>query len=352
MAIEKSKLRLDGRHDLDTVLPLATPYSIYLDPASACNFKCSFCPTGHQDLVKGFYKRSVMSLSMFEKIISQISMFSDPLKVLRMNKIGEPTLNFCLPEMIKLARDSKCVEWIDFATNGSRFNGGNIERFLRSGINRINISLEGLNTEAYLKNAKIKLDFDLFVQNLRELYFEREKMRNSLEIVPEILIKIPQQLLENADQEREFKSLFSPIADIIFVENLADIWPDFDVNSRSGKSKLVNIGQYKKPLEDRKVCSVITYSMVVNSDGTVSACCSDWSQSLVIGNIEKTPLTKIWHNKAHLSLIRQHLCGKKEEMPTCSSCGHVREAQVDNIDPVADQISRAFEKKFPNYRSS
>ena len=268
-----------------------------------------------------------------------------------MNKIGEPTLNPRLPEMIKLARDSERIEWIDFATNGSRFNSDNLERFVRSGVNRINISLEGLNTEAYLKNAKIKLDFDLFVQNLRELYFEREKMRNSLKIVPEILVKIPQQLLESADQEREFKSLFNPIADIIFVENLADIWPDFDVNNRSGKSKLANIGQYKKPLEDRKVCSVITYSMVVNSDGTVSACCSDWSQSLVIGDAKKTPLTEIWYNKVHLSLIRQHLCGKKEEMPTCSSCGHVREAQVDNIDPVADQIDREFEKKFPIYRS-
>ena len=137
-----------------------------------------------------------------------------------MNKIGEPTLNPRLPEMIKLARDSERIEWIDFATNGSRFNSDNLERFVRSGVNRINISLEGLNTEAYLKNAKIKLDFDLFVQNLRELYFEREKMRNSLKIVPEILVKIPQQLLESADQEREFKSLFNPIADIIFVENL------------------------------------------------------------------------------------------------------------------------------------
>lgn len=351
MAIEKSKLRLDGRHNLEKVLPLAAPYSIYLDPASACNFKCSFCPTGHQELVTGFYKRSIMSFSMFENIISQIGMFPCPLKVLRMNKIGEPTLNSCLPEMIGLARASERIEWIDFATNGSRFSGDNIERFLRSGANRINISLEGLNTEAYLKNAKIRLDFDSFVQNLRDLHSEREKMRSSLKIVPEILIKIPQQLLDSADQETEFKSIFNPIADIIFVESLADIWPDFDVNSRSGKSKLGNIGQYKQPVEDRKVCSVITYSMVVNSDGTVSACCSDWSQSLLIGDTKETPLNKIWHSNAHLRLIKQHLCGKKEEMPTCSSCGHVREAQVDDIDPVADQISGAFEKTFPTYHS-
>ena len=210
MAIEKSKIRFDGRSDLSEVLPLESPYSIYLDPASACNFRCSFCPTGHHDLVSGSYKRSVMPYSMFEDIIGQISMFSRPLKVLRLNKIGEPTLNSALPEMIKMARDSRRIEWIDFATNGSKFNGDNIERFLRSGVNRINISLEGLSTEAYYQNAKIKFDFDSFVSNLRDLHSEREKMRRVLRVCPEILIKIPQQLLESAGQEKQFKSIFNP----------------------------------------------------------------------------------------------------------------------------------------------
>ena len=61
MAIEKSKLRLDGRHDLDTVLLLATPYSIYLDPASACNFKCVFVPLGIRICWKAFTKISDVS---------------------------------------------------------------------------------------------------------------------------------------------------------------------------------------------------------------------------------------------------------------------------------------------------
>lgn len=48
----KSKLNLQDRVPLQDVIPLETPYLIYLDPSSACNFKCQFCPTGHTSLVE------------------------------------------------------------------------------------------------------------------------------------------------------------------------------------------------------------------------------------------------------------------------------------------------------------
>ena len=349
MAIQQSKLRLNGRQNLGEVLPLSSPFSIYVDPSSACNFKCSFCPTGHHDLVTAAYKRSIMSLEMFENIVAQIKNFRFPIKVLRMNKIGEPTLNKNLPEMIKMARRSGRIEWIDFATNGSQFHDENIEKFLYSGVNRINISLEGLNSEAYLKNAGIKINFDEFIQNLRMLSEKKNEIKNSLKIVPEILIKIPRQLLDGDEQESVFKSIFDPIADILFVENLVDIWPDFNVNERSGKKKTEGIGQYQIPVKNRRVCSVIMYSMVINSDGTVSACCSDWAQNLLIGDIRVNTLNEIWHNQVHLKLIKQHLRGQRSSMPICATCGHVNEAQVDDIDAVAKKIDCNFSKKIAKY---
>ena len=36
----QSKLNLKGRTLLQDVIPLATPFLLYVDPSSACNFRC------------------------------------------------------------------------------------------------------------------------------------------------------------------------------------------------------------------------------------------------------------------------------------------------------------------------
>lgn len=34
----------NARNILSEVVPLDTPYVLFLDPCGACNFKCKFCP--------------------------------------------------------------------------------------------------------------------------------------------------------------------------------------------------------------------------------------------------------------------------------------------------------------------
>jgi dTDP-6-deoxy-L-talose 4-dehydrogenase (NAD+) len=47
----KPRINLEGRTALETVIPLETPFVVFVDPASACNFQCKFCPTGHRDMI-------------------------------------------------------------------------------------------------------------------------------------------------------------------------------------------------------------------------------------------------------------------------------------------------------------
>ena len=97
----KSKLNLEKRIPLQDVIPLQTPFLLYVDPSSACNFRCLFCPSGHKDMInKSVYPRSIMSLDLFNKVIRDLSEFEQPIKVLRMNKIGEPFLNKNLSKMV------------------------------------------------------------------------------------------------------------------------------------------------------------------------------------------------------------------------------------------------------------
>jgi hypothetical protein len=45
----KPRINLEGRTPLETVIPLSTPFIVFVDPASACHFECTFCPTGDRE---------------------------------------------------------------------------------------------------------------------------------------------------------------------------------------------------------------------------------------------------------------------------------------------------------------
>ena len=323
----KPKLKLEGRTNLESVIPLATPYLIYLDPSSACNFKCSFCPTGHKDLVtESDYTRSVMSFSLFEKFIDNLSEFDRPIRVLRMNKIGEPLLNKRLPDMIRIAKKSGYVDYIDLATNAALLNPNRAGQLIEAGIDRINVSLEGVNEAQYLEHAKVKINFDEFVDNIHWLYANKHSC--------ELTIKVPGNYLSE-DNKKEFFDTFGDWCDRIFVEELAPIWPEFDLEDRTGLIIQTDRGQYQQGLEEKSVCTYIFYAMAVNADGTVSACCPDWDQKLLIGDLNTDSVKDIWNSNVMLELRKQHLRNDRKENPVCKNCGHIKHAQVDSIDSFA-----------------
>jgi len=256
----KSKLNLEQRVALEEVIPLETPFLLYVDPSSACNFRCQFCPTGHKDLLKASnYKRSVMDFGLFEKLIDDLAAFPDPVKVMRMNKIGEPLLNKKLASMIALAKASGRVQYVDLATNAALFSPALLARLVASGLDRINISLEGINSDQYRQNAKVDINFENLVGNIRWLFANRGDC--------EVTIKIPANYVDEA-QRVEFYETFGDYCDRIFIEELAPIWPDFDVEKRAGVVIHDMRGQYQQKPDEKLVCTYIFYAMAVNSDGT------------------------------------------------------------------------------------
>lgn len=330
-----SKLRPDNRANLEDVIPLSTPFLLYVDPSSACNFRCRFCPTGHKDVINGAgYRRGQLDLKIFEKLIFDLSEFDRPLKVMRMNKIGEPLLNKQLPEMIALAKRSGLVDYIDLATNASLFTETLLSKLVSAGLDRINISLEGMDADQYKRTALIDFDFERLVAMVRWLYAHRGNC--------EVTVKIPSSCID-VHQHQTFFDTFGEYCDRIFIEDLSPIWPNFDVEEHAGVTFNEEVGQYHQELKSKDICSYIFYSMVLNSDGTISACCPDWGQSLVIGDLATQTLQEIWKSEALFELRKQHLQRKRCENSICSACGHIKYAQVDDIDQYAETLLARLE---------
>lgn len=318
----KPRINLEGRTPLQNVIPLDTPFVIFVDPSSACNFLCPFCPTGHRDMIDetGRYQ-GVMKLPMFKKIIDDLSAFSQPIKVLRLYKDGEPFLNKNLAKMIAYAKDSGCVEYIDTTTNASLMTPERLGPVLDAGLDKINISVDGMNREQYIKFTGFDFDFDEFVKRVKWLDANKGNC--------EVVIKIPGELINN-DQKQEFLDTFGDYCDRIFIENFAPCWPEFDVEAHTGIK--ITEGIYQQPISPTDTCPYIFYSMSVNADGLVSSCFLDWGRKLIIGDVIKQSVKSIWHSEEMNALRLQHLEGKRKDNPVCSQCGQLTHCLPDNID--------------------
>jgi radical SAM protein with 4Fe4S-binding SPASM domain len=329
----KPRINLDDRTRLETVIPLATPFIVFVDPASSCNFKCSFCPTGHHDLIADTGRfNGVMKFDLFTKIIDDLAAFDCPIKVLRLYKDGEPFLNKRLADMIAYAKQSGHVDYVDTTTNGSLITPERLGPVLEAGLDKINISVDGMSAITYKKFTGVEFDLQKLVDNVRWLYANRGGC--------EVVVKIPSELITSEAERQQFFDLFGDHCDRIFVENFAPCWPGFDIEAHTGVT--ISKGIYQQEIGSTDVCPYIFYGYSVNADGLVSSCFLDWGRKLIIGDTRIQSMKDIWNSDAMNALRLQHLEGKRREHPVCGSCGQLSHCLPDNIDAHREVLLDKF----------
>lgn len=324
----KPRINLEDRTPLQDVIPLSTPFVLFVDPVNTCNFKCKFCPTGDHDLIKSTGRwQGRLDFDLYKKVIDDLGAFDKPLKVLRLYKEGEPLLHTRFADMVRYAKASGHVQYIDTTTNGYLLTPDKVGPMLDAGIDRINISVDGMSSAQYWEFTRTKVDFDRFVNNIRLLYERKGDC--------EICIKIPGDILDDGQKQRFFE-VFGEIADRVFIENFAPCWPTFDVEERTGIE--ITEGIYGNTIQEVMVCPYIFYSMAVNTDGTVSLCFLDWARELVVGDARLQSLASIWNGEAMNRHRFDHLKGKRKDNPTCAACGQLSHCLPDNIDRYAETL--------------
>lgn len=320
------------RTNLATVVPLSTPFVLFVDPSSACNFRCTFCPTGDLALLKSINRfQGTLKLADFEKIVNDVRQFEVPIKVLRLYKDGEPLVNKNLAEMIGIAKESTCFEAIDTTTNGALLTHEKSEKIVSAGIDLINISIDGLDSAQFLKFAKAKIDFDKFLENIKYLFSIRGRCK--------IVIKTTKEIIGN-DRVSEFYDTFGEMCDQIGIENTSPCWPDFDVEERMGIT--ITEGLYGNEILEQTACPYLFYSMSVNSDMKASACFVDWSRDLIIGDVRTNSLVEIWDSKEMNAHRLAHLSGKRDLHDTCGNCGQISHCGPDSIEESISEIVFRF----------
>lgn len=323
----KPRIDLVNRTKLETVIPLSTPFIIFVDPSDACNFRCKFCPTGDKALMqKANRKLRPMNFQLYKKIINDICEFEKPIKVLRLYKDGEPLLNPRFAEMVRYAKEKKCSQRIDTTTNASLLNPKINLEIIKAGLDRINISIEGVNEEQYLEFSKYKMDFNSLVKNIAHLYINRKNC--------EIIIKINGDTISKQDKNKFYK-IFGNIADGVYIEHVMSCWPGFKLKGVKINQK---VGIYGQKIKEVLVCPYVFYSFSINSDGLASACFLDWSRKLIIGDATKESIKDIWSGTKLFKYQDMFLKKLRKQHPVCRNCGQMSHGLPDDIDDYAEDL--------------
>jgi len=306
------------RSDLSLSIPLSTPYVVYIEPSGYCNLKCNFCMHGYDEE----FKRGLMPVSRFKRIIKQIGDFREKVKLLRVCGNGDPLMNKNIIEMLSyVSEKGDNIDRVEMVTNGVLLND-NLVMELPKYLNRIIISVEGISENDYLKVAGNKIDFDKFVKSVSYLYENRQKCR--------IHIKIHDKAVDDECKKKQFFSLFGGISDEIYIENLVPMWPELDIGVEQEEFRYGG----GEPLVKKKVCAQIFKGMQIQAEGEVVPCCVDWKRINVIGNIDTSTALDIWNSNELRNLQNQHLSGRKNLLEPCRSCTMNDYCEVDNIDAL------------------
>lgn len=324
----KPRIDLINRTKLETVIPLDTPFIINIDPADICNFQCKFCPTGDRELMKQTVGRNhgIMDFQLYKKIIDDICEFDNKVKVIRLYKDGEPLLNPYFADMVKYAKQSGCCDRVDTTTNASLLSHEISDKIIAAGLDRINISIEGVNEQQYLDFSGYKLNYAALVDNIK--YFYEHKTNT------EMIVKTNGDILTE-EQKQRFLDTFGDITDGIFIESIMDCWPTFEQNKVEVNEER---GIYGQEIHEVLVCPYVFYSFAVNSDGTISLCFLDWHRKLVIGDAKKQKIKEVWLGKEMKNYQKLFLEGKRKTHYICQNCGQLKQGQPDDIDMFANEL--------------
>jgi MoaA/NifB/PqqE/SkfB family radical SAM enzyme len=267
--------------------------------------------------------KGIMQWATYKRIIKDIGEFDKPIKTLRLYAFGEPLLNPHFANMIQYAKDKGVCDDVDTTTNASQLTPELTKDIIDAGLDRINISIVGMNNKMYKSLSKARVEFDKLVENIAYLYAHKKRCT--------VFIKINGDIISKACAD-EFRRVFEPISDGIAIEHIMSCWDGVEVRRNP------RVGVYGSPLTRVSVCPYIFYSFCVNFDGVVSTCFLDWNRKLVLGDLDHDSLKGIWEGeklRTHRRLMLNH---KRKNLLICQDCNQLEAGEPVNIDRYARKL--------------
>jgi len=294
------------------VIQWGTPITVSVEPTTACNLRCPECPSGLRsfsrptgNLKEDFFRKTIDEL--YRELMYLIFYFQ-----------GEPYINPKFLDMVKYA--SKKGIYTITSTNGHFLNDRNAEQTIRSGLDRLIISVDGTSQEVY-ENYRKSGKLETVLQGAKNVVKWKQKLKSSTpHIVFQFLVVKP-----NEHQIPEIYKLAEEIgidevklksAQVYDYENGNPLIPTIDKYARYRQNE---DGKYEVKNKLLNQCWKLWHSCVITWDGMVVPCCFDKDAIHRLGDLKKTSFKDLWNGNLYNDFRAKILKGR-DKIEICTNC--------------------------------
>ena len=269
------------------------PRMLDVELTNVCNFRCVMCPTG-----QGSVKRSKgqMESRTLLKVLDEAMTNGTPIRYIRW---GEPMLYKYFEDAIIETKQRGLLCHLN--TNGS-FLSREVNDFLvHVGLDSIKISFQGVNETGY-SAMRVGGSYQQVLDNIRELHRIRTETKS-----PYPFIQIGTTIInETAPAIADFIASVDAFTDAVYIGRTKDL-------------------QEPNPVRAACECPEVFDKLSINWDGTVSACCGDYDNKMLVGDLRKQTLQEIWDSPELANYRMMLLAYRHNELPLCSRCARSKE---------------------------
>ncbi len=283
------------------------PNRVTVELTNNCNLKCTMCPREYMESSKGY-----MSMSLFKKIIDEISMHNNVALVPFF--LGESLLHPEFIEMMTYVKE-KDISPVQLTTNATIMTEDIVQALIDIELDFVSFSVDSIDHDIY---SKIRKGADL--QNvLKNIEKFSEIKRKKGQDKPEIQV-----------------SVVKTESTIDSIDEFVDFWRDrvdrvrvYEEHSKGGNFGSLPKGYSVTSSEERRPCLKPFSDFIIYWDGSVALCNHDWDRRDAIGNVNQNSIKEIWHNEKYKKIREAHITNNNELEELCKTCDHWKSYYVE-----------------------
>lgn len=289
------------------------PFSISIEPTTACNLACPECPSGKKEFSRNTGK---ISLEMNQKILNSIG---KQLFYVNYYFQGEPFLHPNFLDLIKQAKKHNI--YTSTSTNAHFISKKSAEEIVTSGLDRLLISIDGVTQttyEGYRIHGKLEKVIEaskLLVQAKKELKSKTPHLVFQFLVVKPNEKEIPE--VYKLAQEIGITDIRLKTAQLYDYKYGNPLMPDNEDYSRYKKKK---DGTYRLKHTVGNRCWRMWSSCVFTWDGNLVPCCFDKDAQHTLGSISNSKsFNAIWKSNMYQN-FRKTILTKRNQIEICKNC--------------------------------
>jgi radical SAM protein with 4Fe4S-binding SPASM domain len=275
---------------------------ITIEVTNICNAKCSFCPREKMTRPIG-----VMDFELFKKIIDECA--KNRVSEVNITGYGEPLADKGLVEKIKYIK-SKYNPIVTMTTNGSLLTENLVRKLIDSGLDEFCVSFYSTKKE----NQPKGISHERISANLKRFSELRKEMNKKL---PRLVARFTCNTA-NKDEVEAWKKEWIGVVDGIVHQNLMNFVYGRSYNCVEKSNMKISCLHPEKKIQ-------------VEWDGNVIACCFDFDEKVVLGNVKENSIFEILQKKEYKELLKNLALRRFNNLPLCKDCDQLIPLTLDNV---------------------